>query len=393
VTAWARAVSSLHQPPLRPRVGIDCHVVDDKFQGSRTHVLALFSRVIELSRDIDFFLFLARPDALAGRPAFRAPNVHLIEMPRRHPVVRLARQLPALAARSGLDLLHTQYILPLGTRCPCMVTIHDILFETYPQHFTRVFRARSGVLMRRAARTAVHVFTVSEFSRADIARVYGVPTERISVIHNGVDTARFFPGEAGRETVLRRGLEPGGYVLSVGRLEPRKNHANLVRAHAALGPGAPPLVLVGQRDFGYRALFDALESSPGRDRVRILDDVADDELPALYRHALIFAYPAFAEGFGMPVLEAMASGVPVVTSNTTALPEVSGFCALHVPPEDVEALRRALAGLAANAASRDDLGARGLARARQFTWDAPARIVRQRYLAALRLAAGTQARP
>lgn len=367
----------------RPRIGIDFHVVDDKFQGSRTHVLALFARVIELARELDFFLFLARPEALADQPAFRAANVQLVEMPRRNPVVRLARQLPALARSYGLDLLHTQYILPLGAPCPCMVTIHDILFESHPEHFGRVFRARSTVLMRRAARSAAHVFTVSEFSRADIAGRYGVPAGRISVVRNGVDRRRFFPGDAGHAAVRRRGLAPGGYILCVGRLEPRKNHASLVRAHARLGPDAPPLVLVGQRDFGYRALFDALRESPVHERVRILEDVADDELPALYRHALVFAYPAFAEGFGMPVLEAMACGVPVVTSDTTALPEVTGGAALHVPPADVTALAAALGSLIAGGAMRDDLRRQGLARAAQFGWEEPARVVRQRYLAAL----------
>jgi glycosyltransferase involved in cell wall biosynthesis len=376
----------------RPRIGIDFHVVDDKFQGSRTHLLALFARVTELARELDFFLFLARPGALlADHPAYRAANVHLVEMPRRNPVVRLARQLPALARGYGLDLLHTQYILPLGAPCPCMVTIHDILFESHPQHFGRVFRARSAVLMRRAARAAAHVFTVSEFSRADIAHRYRVPANRISVIRNGVDRARFFPGDAGQAALRRRGLAPGGYILCVGRLEPRKNHASLVRAHARLGPDAPPLVLVGQRDFGYRALFDALRESPARDRVRILEDVADDELPALYRHALVFAYPAFAEGFGMPVLEAMASGVPVVTADTTALPEVTGGAALLVPPADVNALATALASLVADAALRADLRRQGLARAVQFGWDEPARVVRQRYLAALAAPAAVEA--
>jgi glycosyltransferase involved in cell wall biosynthesis len=375
----------------RPRIGVDFHVVDDKFQGSRTHLLALFARVVELAPELDFLLFLARPAALAAEPAFGRPNVQLVEMPRRNPVVRLALQLPALARAHRLDLLHTQYILPLGVRCPCMVTIHDILFESHPEHFGRFFRARSAALMRRAARRAAHVFTVSEFSRADICARYRVPADRISVIRNGVDRSRFFPGDAGRGAVLRRGLEPGGYVLCVGRLEPRKNHATLVRAHARLGPEAPPLVLVGQRDFGYRSLFEALASSPARERVRILEDVADDELPALYRHSLVFAYPAFAEGFGMPVLEAMASGVPVVTSDTTALPEVTGGCALHVPPGDAAALAAALGALIADRALRADLSRRALARAARFDWDEPARVVRQRYLAALAAPAALEA--
>lgn len=357
----------------RPRLGVDFHVWDGIFQGSRSHLLGLYAEAIRQAPDIDFVFFLEGLDSLrAAEPAFASPQVQLVRMPHRPGPWRLGVQLPWLQWRHGIDLLHLQYRLPFVRSGRTVCTLHDLLFETHPQYFPPAFAALARSTARRAARQAEALFAVSEFTRSEIVRLYGVPPERITVTVNGVDRSRFHPGPEGAEAVRALGLEPGGYLLSVGRLEPRKNQASLVEAYARLPAGAPPLVFVGQRDFRHDAVFDAIRRHRLEARVKLLERLGDAELPAVMRHALVFAYPAFAEGFGMPVAEAMASGVPVITSNTSSLPEVAGDGALLVDPQSVEQLQAALRRLLDEPALRRELAARGLQQVQRFTWAASA---------------------
>ena len=366
---------------MRKRIGIDLHVVDGMFQGSRTHVLELFKEVIALCPDLEFFLFLQEVDRLRRyAPEYSASHVSLVYMPLRGSVRRLGWQLPALQVRYRLDLLHMQYVLPLPSFSPCMVTIHDVLFETHPEYFKRRFRWRSKLTARVAAAQAVHLFSVSEYSKRAITQCYGVAPDKVSVIANAADTRRFYPGLEGAEIVLRRGLRSNGYILSVGRLEPRKNHIALIKAHARLGPDAPPLVIVGQHDFGFQGAARAIADSRHADRIHVLQDVGDNELPAFYRHAKVFVYPAFAEGFGMPPLEALASGTPVISSAAAAIPEVIGQAGILIDPHDEQDLETALNRVLVDDALALSLRRLGVERAMQFTWRQAAEVVRKRYL-------------
>ncbi|TBO27894.1 glycosyltransferase family 1 protein [Aquabacterium lacunae] len=363
--------------PRRPRIGVDFHTFDGIFQGSRSHLLGLYEAAIAQAPDLDFHLLLADTERLvAEHPAFGAPNVHRVPMPHRNGLVRLAWQLPRLQQQLGLDLFHLQYRLPLWTAGPCVCTIHDVLFETHPQFFSKAFTAFARLSSRDALRRSQALFTVSEYSRQSMVQAYGTAPERITVTHNGVDTQRFHAGPEGADLVQAHGLQPGGYLCIVGRLEPRKNHVNLVQAYARLPKPRPPLVVVGQRDFAFEAVFEVVQREGLQHEVRFLERVGDAELPALIRHSAAFVYPTWAEGFGMPVLEAMACGVPVVTSSTTSLPEVSGDVAFLCPPDDVAALAQAMA-LALNEApaARQQRIQRGIERAQQFTWQRSAQAL------------------
>lgn len=362
----------------RLRIGIDFHTWDGIYQGSRTHLWSLYQEAIAAAPDIEFVFFLDGVDSLrVSHPSFSAPNVRLVRMRSRSSPVRLGLQLPWLRWRHGIDLLHMQYRLPLLPLGPCACTLHDVLFETHPQFFPPSFVWQSRLTCRQAARQADVLLTVSRYSRNEISRLYGVPLEAISVTTNGVDTQRFHPGDEGVGAVRALGLQPGHYVLTVGRLEPRKNHLTLLAAHARL-PEAPPLVIVGQRDFGYTELMDQLTGPMAQGRVRLIDRVDDATLPAVMRHAQVFAYPAHAEGFGMPVLEAMSSGVPVVTSGTTSLPEVAGSAALFVEPTCVDGWADALARVLDDADLRNSMRERGLAHAGAFTWAGSAGVLLER---------------
>jgi glycosyltransferase involved in cell wall biosynthesis len=371
VASAAAAADPAGTPRLR--LGVDFHSFDGIYQGSRSHLLGLYRQAIVQAPDIDFLFLLAQPAALRQAHAeFSLANVTLIEMPHRPGAWRLFWQLSAMQRRHRLDLLHVQFRLPLVASGACICTLHDVLFETHPQYFSRGFAALARSSARHAVRRARITLTVSNYSRLEIARHYPIEAQRVVLTPNAVDPQRFHArGESPQDaaTLARWGLSSEGYLCTLGRLEPRKNQAALVQAFAQLPPDTPPLIMIGQRDFAYDAVFRQIHALGIGNRVRILEDVDDAALPVLLRHARLMAYPSHAEGFGMPVLEALASGVPVVTSNTTSLPEIAGQAAWLVAPTDVPALAEALRQCLAEApAARQARIARGLRHAARFSW-------------------------
>jgi glycosyltransferase involved in cell wall biosynthesis len=375
-------MSNRKRPSIsRPRIGLDLHVIDGIFQGSRTHCLELFSRVVAATPECDFIAVAADPEkVLEANQGFNSPNVTLVRMPPAAAAVRLLWQLPQLARRYAMDLLHSQYIAPPFSPCPSAVTVHDILFESHPEYFDKLFVLRSRLLVSQSIRKSVEVFTVSDFSRRQISETFPINMSKVHTIHNGVDGKRFFPGTHGQDIVKKYGLESGGYFLTVGRLEPRKNHANLLRAWAKLSNPRPRLVVVGQPHFGYQEIFAQRQALDLSEDVAILENISDAELPAFYRHAKAFIFSSWAEGFGMPVLEAMASGIPVICSKTTALTEICGDAALLVPPENVQRFSDAIHELDLDPDKREVLARRGLSRAKEFGWESSSQIVREVYL-------------
>jgi glycosyltransferase involved in cell wall biosynthesis len=248
------------------------------------------------------------------------------------------------------------------------VTLHDCAFLDHPECFTRLFAAWYQWLLPRLVRRVACVLTVSEFSKQRIVERLKVPDDRVRVIPNGVNSA-FQPAAPEQIEATRQRLQlPARYVLSVGSREPRKNLGRLLQAWEALAPQQPEvsLVIVGAKNTNtFR------EAGVPNDLPRVIQtgylDHAD--LPLVYAGAELFVYPSLYEGFGLPVLEAMASGTAVVCSNTTALPEVAGNAASLVDPYDVNGLAQAMHDLLQNAAARTQLAAAGVARAKLFSWD------------------------
>jgi len=364
----------------RWRIGVDFHTWDGIFQGSRSHILGIYRAAITQAPDIDFVFFLAGVDALkTAYPEFSLPNVTLVQIKNRPAWQRLLFQLGWQAWKHRIDLLHMQYRLPLWTHAYTACTVHDLLCESHPQFFGKIFVWQTRISYRLSARITDALFTVSHFSKKELVQRYKLSPDKISVTHNGVDLQRFFPPDASTlvsESALIRshGLTPGQYIISVGRLEPRKNQANLIRAWGRLGGNTPELVIVGQPDFSFQDIYQA-QAEIARP-VRFLDRIPDHELPILLRHASLFAYPAFAEGFGMPIIEALASGLPVVTSNTTAMPEVAGAQSILVDPSSVDSIQEGLqACLALTPAQRCAVVEAGLLQAHRFCWEDSAKVL------------------
>jgi alpha-1,3-rhamnosyl/mannosyltransferase len=254
-----------------------------------------------------------------------------------------------LGRERATDLLHCPtYRGPVRPRRPLVVTVHDLAVMRHPETFNRWTRTYSPRVVPRVLRAARRVIAVSEFTRRELAEVLGVPDEKVRVVPNAVDDEFTQDGPSAE----------GEYVLAVGTLEPRKNLHRLVEAVRRTDV---ELRVVGARGWGSVKL--------GANGVRWLGEVSDSELARLYRGALCVAYPSVYEGFGIPVLEAMACGVPVVTTRGTAMEEVADGAAVLVDPHDPTEIA---AGIERAAAERDQLVARGLERARAFRWDAVA---------------------
>jgi glycosyltransferase involved in cell wall biosynthesis len=254
-----------------------------------------------------------------------------------------------LSAR-GLDVLHcTTFRGPLKAPVPFTVTLHDLGLMRHPELFPRWHRLSGRAAIARVARAADRVLAVSEFTKREAVELLGVPESRVTVIGNAVDPVFTPDGPAA----------DGDYVLAVGTLEPRKNLRRTADAAARAGVD---LRVVGARGWG------------GVDAPGWLGAVSDEELAALFRGARALVYPSLYEGFGIPVLEAMASGTPVVTSRGGATEEISGGAAVLVDPRDVDAIA---AGIEEAASRRDDLRRRGLERAQAYSWDAVADAVEQ----------------
>ena len=238
-----------------------------------------------------------------------------------------------------------------------VTTFHD-LFVISGEYSTPEFRARFAQQAREAARRSDLIISISHFTARQIVELLGVEQSRIRVIPHGVRV----PTED--RTTARQNL-----VLFVGSIQRRKNVARLVRAFERM-PASWRLALAGAADgFGAVDELAAIENSPRKNDIDVLGYVTQQELEALYRRASIFAFPSLDEGFGMPVLDAMANGVPVITSRRSALPEVAGDAALLVSPEDTDEIAAALLRLASDPGIRDDLAHRGRERAAQFTWE------------------------
>ena len=269
-------------------------------------------------------------------------------------------------------LLHTPNYVLMPFDGPALTTVHDLSWLSYPDaHPVERVKFLDRHLPKTLARADL-VLTDSEFIAAEIATRFALPRAKIRAIPLGVDAA-YHPRTAEEilATLARHRLEHSAYLLVVATLEPRKNLARLVRAYAALPTATKarhPLVIVGARGWLNHELERTLTPLEAAGTVRRLGYVGEDELPALYAGAHAFAFPSLYEGFGLPVLEAMASGVPVLTSNVSSLPEVAGDAALLVDPNDEDALREGLVRLLDDSAWRTNASARGLARSRDYPW-------------------------
>jgi len=320
------------------------------------------ARELTAAHPAEVVVYADRPAGIEEEPPTDVP-LRRVDAP---PIVWKHVALPLALIRDRIGVFHSPTgTLPLLAPCRQVVTIHDVFAAVEPAWFAPRTGMQLRVSQRRAAHTAGGVIAVSECTRHDLVERFGVPAERIRVVYNGVDHSRFRPIEVDPEVVARRFGVPHPFVLCVGSLMPWRNAPRLLRATARLGFG---LLFVG-RDIWGSDPTARLAAENGWDWARFAGYVSDADLPAVYAAAQVFAYPSLYEGFGIPPVEAMACGTPVVASTAGSLPEVLGDAALLVDPYDEDALAEALQ---AAAEDRGLLRRRGFVRARRYTWPAAA---------------------
>jgi glycosyltransferase involved in cell wall biosynthesis len=352
------------------RVAIDARKLHDF--GIGTYIRNVLRQLARIDTDTEYVLLTRAEDAHTVSQL--GPNFRAVVEPSPNYSLREQLRIPMVVRRERPDVYHApHYVLPIGVRAPAVVTIHDCIHLMFPQYLpNRGAYVYARAAMWSAVRQSARILTVSEASKRDILHFFNVRPEKIVVVHNAIDD--HFWNAPSHEDVARvreRYQLDHRFVLYVGNIKPHKNLVRLIEAFAALRSGEledVKLLIIGDEISKLPALRRAVHQYKLHKHVRFLGYVSDQTLSVLYRLTALFVFPSLYEGFGLPPLEAMASGAPVVTSNISSLPEVAGGAAELVDPYDVDSIVHGMHRVLTDRALADDLRRRGVERARQFSW-------------------------
>jgi glycosyltransferase involved in cell wall biosynthesis len=365
------------------RIAIDARKLRD--YGIGTYVRNLLRHLSRLDQATEYVVLCSQADSSLVDDL--GENFRAVAEPSPNYSVREQVTVPRDLRREHADLFHApHYVLSPFTPCKAVVTIHDCIHLRFPQYLpNRLAHAYARSFLWVATHRSDRVMTVSEASKRDILEYFRIPPEKIDVIYNGIDE-RFGvpPAEEDVNRVRERYQLDGPFVLYAGNIKPHKNLGRLIAAFDILRHTGPEfegvkLVIIGDEIAKYAALRHAVHRHKLHKHVRFFGFVPAQTLAILYRLADVFVFPSLYEGFGLPPLEAMASGTPVITSNVSSLPEVVGDAAVLIDPLQPEAIAEAMRRVLSDSALRDDLRARGLERVRHFSWARSVERVRAIY--------------
>ena len=361
------------------RFSVDAHAIGQHLTGNETYVRNLLHGFASLDQESEFIAYISRQSALQDVPARFTTR-----MVAEDPFLRLGFDLPRRLRKDRPDLLHVQYTAPLFCPVPVVVSVHDVSYLEYPAFFKRSRAMQLRYTVQRTVHRAARIFTPSEFSKHSIVEAYGVDPEKVLVMPNAVSPL-FRPisrSKAMRWATERLGFA-GPFILSVGDLQPRKNHLSLIQAFKELILAFPQLshhlVLVGKETWHSHAIRTAAKKSGLEDRIHFTGFVEEQELLQFYGACEMFIYPSYYEGFGIPILEAMACGRAVACSNTSAMPEVADSAALLFDPRSVPDMVRAMRDLLLDAELRARMERLGTHRATLYSWETTARLTLDAY--------------
>lgn len=360
------------------RIAIDAHSVGTGLGGNESYATNLIEALAEIDEVNQYTVYVTRPEAIK-RFGNRWPNVNLRSTRPHTPLIRIPLTLGAELRKNPVDVLHVQFTSPPFAPCPVVVSIHDLSFEHLPETFKRRSKMQLRLTVRRSARRAAQVIALSQHGRTDLIDTYGLDPGRVSAIPLAAP-AHFGPVKDEKELQRVRqtyGIE-GDYILSVGSIQPRKNLPRLVAAFSRLRQAEPEgklpqLVIVGKCAWLYEETLRAIKELRLSNSVVLTGYVPESDLPALYSGAACFVYPSYFEGFGLPPLEAMKCGAPVIVGNRTSLPEVVGDAALLVDPFEVDDIAAAIKKVISDPDLQSQLSVKSLLRARLFDWRETAR--------------------
>jgi glycosyltransferase involved in cell wall biosynthesis len=371
------------------RIGINAQIVSLASTYRQAGVSRFTAQAIQAlqrrDRSAEYSVFV-NDTARGGFSDSTNMRFHRTRLPAGKPAVRILWEqvlLPLQAAR--LDVLHCPVnVLPLAAPCPTTLTIHDLTFLRFPDRFRPERRRYLAAFTRLSARRARRIMTDSANTKQDVVELLGVPESNVEVVYPGLEDDMRRPSDAALNAFRARKGLPDDFILNVGTLEPRKNVELLIQAYGLLRrrwPAACPLVIGGAKGWMFDRIFDAVKQDDLQDHVVFPGYLAAEELPYWYAAARVFVYPSLYEGFGLPPLEAMACGTPVIASNASSLPEVVGEAGELIDPHDAEQLAGKLEELLRSNERREHLAQAGQRQAAAFTWtraaDQMARIFRE----------------
>lgn len=362
-------------------IGIDYTSALKQGGGIGRYTRGLITTLAQLDRQHHYRLMYTPDSPLEGLRLFETyPNfsTHRYPLAERWLTIgwhRLFLPVPVETFSGPLDLFHSpNFILPPVRQTKTLLTVHDLSFIRHPQGAVDKLRRWLEKVVPRSLERADHVLADSESTKRDLMELFGTPAADITVVGAGVEP-RFKPitEPAELQRVAKRYNLPSDFILSVGTLEPRKNFTGLIDAFSRSPVRETHhLVIAGGKGWLYDDIFAAAEASPVANRIHLIGFVADDDLPTLYSLADVFAYPSHYEGFGIPVVEAMACGTPVICADNSSLPEVAGNSALQVPATNIDALAGAMHRLAVDSSLRESVIASGFLQVQKFNWPAAA---------------------
>ena len=354
------------------RFSVDAHAIGQHLTGNETYVRNLLNCFAALDRESDFVTYLSRHEAFGDVPErFLKRRVAV------NPFVRLGIDLPRRLRKDRPQLLHVQYTSPVFCPAPIVVSVHDVSFLEHPDYFTRFRAVQLRCTVYRTVKSAARVLTSSNFSKSKILSSYRLSEDKVVVVPNGVAAAfRPVPRETAQRWVTNSLGLPSPFILTVGDLQPRKNHISLIRAFEKLARAYPQmeqhLVIVGKESWHASAIYAAAKRSSVAERIHFTGFVSDEGLLRLYGACDLFVYPSFYEGFGLPILEAMACGRAVACSSTSAMPEVADSAAILFDPWSEDEIVLAMRDLLLNPELRHRMERLGMQRAAMFSWESTA---------------------
>lgn len=356
------------------RIGIDATALPPQPVGAGTYIIQLIRALVDLNTGHEFVVFAhPRGCELIGLPS--QPGLSWVILADKSPAYRLVWEqvlFPGVVRRAGVDLLHSlHYTRPVFLPCPSVVTFHDMTFFLFPDLHTRSKRLFFPRAIRLSARQADALIAISENTRQDAIRLLEIPSQKIFTTSLGVSSEfRPLSDTALLEATRRKYRLPENFILYVGIVEPRKNLPLLLKAYKNLVDRGKddPLVIVGRFGWMVEAVFQQIEQMDLKARVHFAGYVPAQDLPIVYNLANVFVYPSLYEGFGLPPLEAMACGTPVVTTAVSSMPEHVGEAGLLVPPQDELALAEAIFAVLDDQELHDRLAKKGPEQAARFTW-------------------------
>lgn len=353
------------------RIAIDASTISTQ-GGPRTYVLGLIDALLRIDSENEYIVFYNDPVHLG-----RFPLAKEVVLPGKNPLSRLWREhvlLPLACQRELIDLLHCpKSAIPYFSSCPVVVTLHDLIPLKHPE--TEKFAAQMywRLQIPIAARRSTFIITDSEHARQEILADFGCLPEKVKAIMLGFDPRMTKPRDVAEgDAVCRKYELPPEYLLYVGTIQPRKNIDTLIQAFSRLKKIASSdhkLVIVGRKGWLYEQLFIRIKELNLESEIVFTGFVPDEDLPFIYDRARVFLYLSLFEGFGLPPLEAMACGIPVITSNTTSLPEVVGDAGITVSPTDVDAVALAMQQVLTDPLLAEKMRESGRNRAQHFSWE------------------------